>query len=132
MEWKRSRPIQVALIIGAILIVSVWELGIVPAMEKGKTYTGDIVDLSKHRKWWKGFKKPMSSSGYRYYNYTWVIACDNGDEIEVEIPHFKWKKGEAGLPVKKVKGQRYPVVDTQAAEAQRHDSKKALDMVFGK
>lgn len=127
-----KKQVNLIVAVAAFLLFGIWDFVIVPARQKSRVYTGNITETYKKRKWWKGANDPFGGSRYRNYTYYWRIECDDGDEISAEVPFYQWKDGKDGLPVKKIKGHRWPQINTREAVRTREDTQKALDFVFGK
>ncbi|HPQ40214.1 MAG TPA: hypothetical protein PLV45_07545 [bacterium] len=132
MASVSKKQINLIVAVVAVVIFGTWDFFIVPARQKSQVYRGTIAETYKKRKWWRGADDPFGGSKYRNYTYYWRIECDHGDDVAAEVPFHQWKDGEEGLPVKKVKGQRWPLIDTREAAEARQDRQKALDFVFGK
>jgi len=131
MTSLSKKQVNVIVAVAAVVIFGLWELVIVPSNQKGDVYEGTIVETYKKRKWWRLMDDPMDTARYRNFYYFWRVETADGEEISAEVPWFKWKKGESGDPVKKIKGERWPVINTEEAAAARKDKHKALDMIFG-
>ena len=126
-----KKQINIVVAIVAVFVFGIWDFYIVPSRQKGQEYTGTITETHKSRKWFRGRGSRMTGNQYRNFTYYWRIKTDDGDTIDAEVPFHSWNRGKAGTPVKKMKGYRWPVVNTREAEEARKNKKKALDMVFG-
>ena len=85
-----------------------------------QAYEGKIIETYRTRNWLRGIKKPMDGKPkHRHYNHYWKIEDGSGQVRDVEVPHYTWSKGKTGTPVKKVTGERYPQVDTEAENQKR-------------
>ena len=127
---KKQLNIVVAIV--AVFVFGIWDFYIVPSRQKKQEYKGVITETHKSRKWFRGRRNRMTSAGHRNYKYYWRIKTDDGDTIDAEVLFTQWKKGKEGMPVKKMKGIRWPIINTREAFEKMQDDQRALDMVFGK
>ena len=111
---KMARGLLVLLTIAVGAGWYFWE----QSARKDEVYTGKIVERYRWRDWTRGFKR-MGKPEHRYYEYYWVIECDDGKTRDVEVLHHHFGDGKAGDPVKKVAGEVYPHIDTPEAARQR-------------
>ncbi len=86
---------------------------------RGQSYEGVIQEAYRTRNWLRGFRRPLEHAAYRYYRHYWRIEEPDGSIRQVYIPHFLWKQGTSGTPVKKTVGERYPQINTPKASEDR-------------
>lgn len=118
-----NNRMKIALMIFVSLAFGTWEFLIVPACQKNQEYSGVIIHSSKSRKWFRG-RRSVLERQYKKYNYYWKIRCDDGDSIKVRVPFHQWRHGQEGMPVKKEKGIRWPVVNNREGLALDAESLK--------
>jgi len=117
-------------VILAVLLYTGYEFGYKAARARDQEWQGTIAEKSRQRIWWKGFKKPLEGNQYRYYDYFWNVRCDDESVVEVEVLYGLWNRSKVGDPVRKSKGERWPVIDTPEAEKNRELTDEILKNVF--
>jgi len=127
----RNASLQSQLLRGAVVLVLIlaalgWEFGIKASRTKAQVWEGVITRTYKQRDWLRGLRK-FNKPAYYYYDYYWEVKCADGRVRKAEVPHGTWQSGKAGLPVKKIAGRRYPVIDTPEAEQQRAIKQQVID-----
>ena len=119
-----------ATIILAIVVFAGYEFGYKAARARNQEYEGQIAQKIRKRLWWKGFKRPLEGGQYRYYDHFWQVQCDDGAAIEVEVSHALWNRSNIGDPVRKIRGDRWPFIDTPEAAQHRQMSDQIIGDVI--
>ena len=125
MTWTPRKIWTTFAVIAVILGVAWWELLHVPAMARQETWEGTLVEKEESRKWWRGFRR-AGERKHLYYTYYWHIERPSGETFRVEVSHALYRRGEAGAPIRKYQGDRWPTIETQA-EA---DRQKTIDHLY--
>lgn len=129
MSNGSRKTLSIGLVVLMALAGLVYEFGIKSAIAKKQEWQGTITELTRKRDWIKGFQKPGRAE-YHYYDHYWIVKCDDGREIEVEVLHTRWGEANIGDPVRKVRGERWPELVSEEAMKVREEKKKALDIMF--
>lgn len=120
-----NSAVRVGIIVVALGGFLVYEFGIKAPRQRARVYEGTVVEVYRDRDETKGIKQP-GEPGYRYYTHYWKIETNGGKTLDVEVPHGMWRRAEADDPVKKVEGERYPMLMTEKAA----DRRKTMEHLF--
>jgi len=123
VESKPARAVAVVLAIG---IFVAWEFGVKSTLAKRQAWEGKVTNVYRQREWLRGFRKPGKAE-YLYYDHYWTVACTDGESRAVEVPHTLWQRATVGTPLRKVEGERYPVIDTPEAASRREMNERVLN-----
>ncbi len=122
------QAILALLILGAVLGL---KFAIMASIAERQAWEGKITDTYKKRDWLRGLKKWRDMRReYLYYDYYWEVKCADGQTRQVEVPHHSWGKADVGDPVRKVRGERWPRLETTEAEQEREMKQRVLRSLF--
>ncbi len=125
-----NKPALTLLTVAAAAVIAAWIFFIEPAIHRSREYEGRITETSQSRRWGR------TEYAYRHnpsdYNHYWHIERDDGILIKVSVQYRLWKEGEAGLRVKKVRGEKWPVIDTPEYREMQEERGQIREMIFGK
>lgn len=122
LTGKAGRAVLVVLAVAAAVGWVFWERSV----KKDQVYTGKLVERYRWRDWTRGFKR-VNKPEYHYYDYYWVVECDDGKTRDVEVLYHQFDNGKAGDPVKKEAGAVYPYVDTAKGRREREMKQRMFD-----
>ena len=126
---RRNAGTRIVVTIGAIGVFLRWEFGIKAPLAKRQAWEGTLVETQQSRRWWKGLKHSFDSE-HEYYNYYWVVKCTDGKTRTAEVPWGFSTIVKPGDPILKVKGKRWPELNTLQAIRDREIKQEVLDTVF--
>ncbi|MFO7976532.1 MAG: hypothetical protein R6V12_18075 [Candidatus Hydrogenedentota bacterium] len=126
----KKQLLSAATIILAIVLFVGYEFGYKATRAKNQEWEGQIAQKTRKRLWRKGFKKPLEGAQHRYYDHFWNVQCKDGTSIEIEVPYTLWNRSNVGDPVRKIKGDRWPFIDTPEATEQRRLSDQVIGDVI--
>jgi len=107
--WARG-----ALVLAVLGGFALWEFGIKGPRMEAEAYSGTVVEKSRSRNWWRGLRQP-GEPAYRYYTYSLTLRLESGGTREVKVPHSLYTRANPGDAIRKLKGERWPKLDTAAA-----------------
>jgi hypothetical protein len=86
-----------------------------------QAYEGTITNTFKKLDWMRFFRKRRTDTlqSRKQYNYYWVVEHPDGSERTVEVYRTLWEAGTTGTPVRKYRGGRYPIIDTEEGQRNR-------------
>ncbi|HEO70453.1 MAG TPA: hypothetical protein ENN80_04265 [Candidatus Hydrogenedentes bacterium] len=123
--WK-SKALGAITVVGALAAFVGWEFVVKANIEKGRAYRGVIEETYRKRAWLRS-RRTQGFTRQPSYDYYWKVRCDDGEVRNIELPHGRWNEGQVGDPVVKVKGERWPYVDTEEAAELRALRREVLD-----
>ncbi len=115
----KDRKILNGAILGVVLAGVVGTFLLSEQQARRQEYTGEIEEVFRRRDWLRGFRDPLGAHEYRYYRHYWRIRDDSGETRTVRVHHLLWNRGEPGMPVRKVAGERSPRIDTPEEDSRR-------------
>ncbi|MFW6059283.1 MAG: hypothetical protein ACODAQ_03830 [Phycisphaeraceae bacterium] len=121
-----NKAARIGIVVLGLAGFAIYEFGIKAPQQRAQVYEGTVVEVYRDRDEMRGVKKPGEPE-YRYYTHYWKIETAEGETMDVEVPHGQWRRAEADDPVKKVEGERYPMLMTEDAI----EGRKAMEHVFG-
>lgn len=125
----RQRLIRLALVLVIIAGFVGYEFGYKSAKAKNEQWQGTLVHSYRKRIWWKGIMGPMETRPYLFYNYYWRVQREDGSQLDARVPHVLWQKAQEGDPIRKIQGQRWPLIDTAQAEQERQITGEIVDQL---
>ena len=119
---------------GATILIVIVLLGIMGARSqyyRNQEWHGVLVEKDRSYDWWRAISQFSDNSTRRRHNYTyyWVIEKPDGSELQVTVPRGAHDV-PLGSPIRKRKGERYPIVDTPEAEQRRQERDEAVQMLW--
>lgn len=114
--WE-SGLFRTAVIILVVAAALLWEFGPKWAFHEAQEWEGVIAEKSREYNYRRRAVEP--NAGPEYYDHFWHVETSQGEEVIVEVPYGSWRKAEAGDPVVKSAGERWPLLMTEAAIEER-------------
>lgn len=115
-EKIRKGIVTVAVLVAAALA---WQFGAKPRMPRYQSWEGVIKEPYRIR----DVKKDVQSAHRAenlFYTHYWRVVCDDGKELDVELPYKRWLDAEPGQRVSKQSGKRWPLSLPMTEEDRQH------------
>lgn len=116
-------------LIAVFLVYLAWDSYIKPARETAREFSGEIVELSRQREWWRAGsyfdRGPMHHSHYLH------LRLSGGGVARVEVPHRLWRDAEEGDYIVKEAGKRWPEIDSSKYRERQKIREEAEELIFG-